>query len=497
MKQMNRTRSILAAALLVGTAGLAVVQPLSSGASSAAEPTVPPKVCEMTRTGEYPRARPEEVGLDPALVAKAAAYWTSTGSETVKIFKNGCLVKEGGLDKVFDRIPRLNWSQTKTITALVAGVAQYHGLIEVDDPIGRYLPDDLGDEVHRSVKIRHVLNMTTGYRMNWVRGLNLVADHSRVRGILAADQVHPPGTYYHYDQDTPSLVNYVVQRAIWEKVDPDLDLQDWLQRELFDKLGIPKSAYFWQRDRSGTTLGYSQLFLRPLEFGRFGELMRTGGTYQGVRLIGEEFMRGLTRGAVNDAGESVNCGYGYLVWRNGCRPDEHQVNISLFGRSEITPTGPWIASAPRDMYYSWGLHGQHIFVIPSLDMVVTRSGEVPPDALPGVVRLDPDAVVSGAQKGGYFRFFRILMNSVEAMPADVDIAQPTGPYRWTPSLDVDLKDFVHPDAILGSYLGLGKEAPIGCTVLACKDEPNDGLKWVLDVPRVVPGIVGLDRRPNG
>ncbi|MDN5746708.1 MAG: serine hydrolase, partial [Nocardioidaceae bacterium] len=493
-------RSLMTAALLVGTTAFALVQPLGTPAGAApgqAAGEDQQKVCEMTRTGEYPRARPEEVGLDPKLFAKATRYWTSTGSETVKIFKNGCLVQEGGLDKVFDRIPRLNWSQTKTITALVAGVAEHHGLIDVDDPIGDYLPAGLGDAEDRAVKIRHVLNMSTGYRVNWVRGLNLVGDHSRVRGILAADQVHTPGTYYHYDQDTPSLANYVVQRAIWKKVDPKLDLQEWIQREFFNKLGIPKSAYFWQRDRSGTTLGYSQLFLRPLEFGRFGELMRTGGIYQGVRLIGADYMRELTQGAVSDTGETVNCGYGYLVWLNSCGPNERQVNVSLFARREINPSGPWIASAPRDMYYSWGLHGQHIFVMPSLDMVVTRSGEVPPDALPGALRLDPDAVVAGTHKGGYFTFFRILMDSVRTMPADVDIAQPTGDYSWAPSLDIDLKDFVHPDAILGSYLGVGKEAPIGCTLLSCKDEPNDGLKWVLDVPRVVPGIVGLEKRPNG
>lgn len=464
----------------------------------ARSPGAEERSCTMTRTGEYPRARPEQVGLDPVLVRRAVRYWTSTGSETVKVFRHGCLVQEGGLDKVFDRVPRLNWSQTKTVTALVAGVAERHGLIDVDDPIGDYLPAGLGDTVHRSVTLREVLNMTTGYRMNWLRGLNLVGDMSRVRGIMAAEQAHAPGSYYEYDQDTPSIVTYVVQRAIWRKLDPDLDFQVWVQREFFDQLGIPRSAYFWQRDRSGNTLGYSQLFLRPLEFGRFGELMLNDGVFQDVRLIDTDYMDGLTSGAVDRSGGSVNCGYGYLVWLNGCRAGEKQVNASVFRRHEITPARPWIASAPRDMYYSWGLHGQHTFVIPSLDMVVTRSGEVPPDALPGLMKGDPDAVLAGQLKGGYFTFFRTLMDSVEQMPADVDIAQPTGPYRWTRSIDFDVDAFILPvDAPLGSYLGIGRQAPIGCTLLACRDEPNDGLKWVLDVPRVVPGILGLDRRPNG
>jgi CubicO group peptidase (beta-lactamase class C family) len=76
----------------------------------------------------------------------------------------------------------------------------------------------------------------------------------------------------------------------WER-EPDLDFQDYAQRELFDQLGIPTSAYFWQRDRSGTTTGYSQLFLRPLESGRLGELIVTGGVYDGKRVVSKKYMR--------------------------------------------------------------------------------------------------------------------------------------------------------------------------------------------------------------
>lgn len=502
MNHSRRLRAALVGGALTSLVTIALAQPMQ-GSAAGAEPTNAAgkgeKVCHMTRTGEYPTARPSEVGLDDKLVAQAAQHWTATGAETIKIFRNGCLIQEGALDKTFDRIPRLNWSQTKTVASLIAGVAERDGLISVDDPIGKYLPPGLGDAEHRAVTIRNVLNMTTGYRMNWVRGLNLVGDMSRVRSMMAAEQAHPKGTYYEYDQDTPSILTYVVQRAIWKKLDPKLDYQDWAQREFFNKLGIPKSAYFWQRDRSGNTLGYSKLFLRPLEFGRLGEVMLNNGRYQNVQLIDASYMRQLTQGSVTKSGQSVNCGYGYMVWLNGCHGSQHQVNGSIFKRREIHPAQPWIASAPRDMYYSWGYHGQHTFVIPSLNMVVTRSGEIPPDAIDNAAHLDADAAIAGSQKGSYHKFFRLLMNSVKAMPADVQIAQPTGPYKHVPTLDFDPDSFIYPiDAPLGTYLGIGPSAPVGCTLLACQDEPNDGTKkWINDVPRVVPGILGIDKRPNG
>jgi len=492
--------SLRRAPILAATAAMTGALLVSSLPASASPTEKHPTEmrCAMTRTGEYPTADARGVGFDPELVRQATTYWTMNGAETVKVFRHGCLVAEGGLDPVFDRIPRLNWSQTKTVAALSAGVAEKQGLIEIDAPIGRYLPPGLGDAEHRKVTVRHVLNMTTGFQMNWVRGLNLVGDMSRVRSMMAADVKHPAGTYFEYDQDTPSIITYVVQRAIWRKVDPRLDYQDWAQRELFDKLGIPKSAYFWQRDRSGNTLGYSQLFLRPLEFGRLGELMLNGGRFQGVQLIRPAFMRQFTMGSVDRTGRSVNCGYGFMVWLNSCRPGQTQVNASLFKRRVIKPAQPWIASAPRDMYYTWGYHGQHTFVIPSLDMVVTRSGELPPDTVADLLHLDGEAAVAGSNKAAYFTFFRLLMNAVEHMPAGVRIARPTGPYKHVPELNVEPDGFLYPtDAAPGSYLGIGPSAPVGCTLLACEDEPNDGLKWIFDIPRVVPGILGLDSRPNG
>lgn len=73
-----------------------------------------------------------------------------------------CLVGQSGTDPVLERVPRLNWSQTKTVSSLIAGVAEKQGLLNVDDPIGNYLPDGVGDAAHRAITIRSVLNMTTG-----------------------------------------------------------------------------------------------------------------------------------------------------------------------------------------------------------------------------------------------------------------------------------------------------------------------------------------------
>ena len=52
--------------------------------------------CAMTRTAEYPVTSPDAVGLDAAKLKAAIDYWTSENSETVKVFRHGCLVAESG-----------------------------------------------------------------------------------------------------------------------------------------------------------------------------------------------------------------------------------------------------------------------------------------------------------------------------------------------------------------------------------------------------------------
>lgn len=435
--------------------------------------------CAVTRTAEYPRAAPAAVGLDADALRAAMAYWAQEGAENLKVFRHGCLIAEGPLDAATDRVPRQNWSQTKTVSALIAGVAVRQGLIELDAPLGQYLPEGLGDQAHRAIPVRALLTMTSGLELNWIRGLALSADLAGPRQAMSMPLRHRPGEYFEYEQTTPSVLNWVVQHAL-NRAGLNLDYQQFAQREFFNKLGIPLSAYWWQRDRSGTTMGHAGLLLRPLEFGRLGELMRGQGVFAGQRLIDAEYMRLL------QTGTAANCGYGYMVWLNSCARGERQVNASIVVRREIAPARPWIASAPSDMYFSWGAHGQHVFVIPSLDLVITRTGERSPDSSSDFRRMDGDLLFNGAQKGGYFEFFRLLMAAVEDMPADLRDALPTE-YREAP-------EALNPAGWVGPFQNEPTPATDICEPVACGGSRQASSD---DLSRTLPGILGDEERPRG
>jgi hypothetical protein len=105
----------------------------------------------MTRTGEYEKVDADAAGLDPAKLRAAMDYANFSIPLTIKVFRHGCLLAQGPRDPLFDRVPVDNWGQTKVITTLITGIGQDQGLINIDAPIGAYLPAGLGDAVHRAV----------------------------------------------------------------------------------------------------------------------------------------------------------------------------------------------------------------------------------------------------------------------------------------------------------------------------------------------------------
>ena len=76
-----------------------------------------------------------------------------------------------------------------------------------------------------------------------------------------------------------SLLANTVERSV------GMDLQDWAQKELFGPIGIPRSAWSWERDRAGHTEGWAHLHMVNAGWARLGQLLLRGGRWNGRRLI--------------------------------------------------------------------------------------------------------------------------------------------------------------------------------------------------------------------
>ena len=420
------------------------------------------KFCQLPSTdaANFETALPEEVGLSSLQVDGALAYANTHGRASVQIFRNNCLVGRGLLDPLTDSIPMQVFSVTKSVVGILAGMATADGKLDLERPIGDYLPNEpgWGDKAHRAITVRQILTETAGTQEAILaEAATVLTDPSAIQEFLAQDIEHPPGTYFEYGQRDADAAAYIVQSAVGQ------DLQDYAQERLFGPLGIKKSSYFWLRDRSGNSYGYAWLFIAPKDLARLGLLMQNGGQYNGKQIVPLEWVH-----AVATPSERNPC-YGLLFWNNRGKPCTG-ANIPV--ATTINDTS--VSSAPVDLFAMVGALQQNNFMIPSLNMTVTWTG------LFGDTAPNLSVLLSATPGDLYYNFFRVLMRAVR----DAEVPD-AGPYEAPPfDFDINPENYLSPEVLLKDLVSSPE-----CNVLFCNGGvPTEGLLESLE------GILGY--RPS-
>jgi CubicO group peptidase (beta-lactamase class C family) len=364
--------------------------------------------CDETPAGTEPeRVDPAAAGIDAGRLQAALEYAVARGSQSVRVYRHGCLVGTGSNDPLVEWVPLPGWSMTKGVVSMLVGRAVHLGALDVDDPIGAHLP--VADPRKAAITVRQLLTQTSGLRLAWASDLNEAATTDSAAALLNRPFEAVPGTTFQYAQTTVTLLVAVVEAAVGE------DLQSFAQRELFGPIGIAPAEWSWERDGAGRTQGFAFLSMTPTAFGRLGRLLLQDGVWSGRRLLPSDYI------AQARTGTDANPCYGFL-WRNnsgiGC-PNTGP----LLG---LETTANWMPTVPADAYGLSGMFDQLVLVIPSLDAVVVRMG-LPPDMLG-----DPWGDVAGERPSMTWRFFRTLMSSV----TDVDVHDP-GDWTPTPPAEID------------------------------------------------------------
>jgi hypothetical protein len=352
-----------------------------------------PKYCTLPEAGgSYQTATGAQVNISQAIANQAIENFALLGTVSIQIFRYNCLIASSPLSPITGNMLQNIFSATKGVISMITGIAKDQGLLQLDDPIGLYLPDEpgWGDSTHRNITIRQLLNENAGMETGVVaEGLTVLADQSLPQESLAQSIIHTPGTFFEYSQRVPDLLAYVVSRAVGQ------DFQTFAQTYLFDPIGIPKDSYVWFRDRSGNTYGYAYLYISPLNFARLGLLMQNNGVWNGRRVISSSYVS-----AVSEPSPTNPC-YGLLFWTNALPncigPDGYR-----FKRS-------YCPSTPLDTFAMSGAPQQKNFMIPSLNMTVSWAAVLDP-ILP--------------QADAWYQFFATLMPGVEGI-----VPVPIGPWE--------------------------------------------------------------------
>lgn len=230
-------------------------------------------------------------------------------------------------------------SQQKSFVAILIAIAIDRGLIDVERPVSDYIGvgwSHATPEQEAQIRVIDVLTMSSGLDEEF----NYVA---------------APGTTFFYNTPVYAMSKRIVAAAADQSL--ETITHDWLTAPL----GMADTAWR-QRPAVLASVGNDTgLVTTPRDTARFGLMVLNNGVgSDGTRIVSEASLNALfERSATNPA-------YGRLWWLNG----SDWVVGALTPRRE----GPLVGAAPADMVAALGAFNRRLYVVPSRNLIVVRTG---------------------------------------------------------------------------------------------------------------------------
>jgi CubicO group peptidase (beta-lactamase class C family) len=328
-------------------------------------------------------AAPEDLGLDGARLCDLEAFlkqWPGANIHALVVVRHGKLVLEhylAGQDVRFasEALGVVHFTPTtkhdvrsisKSVTALLVGIALAEGRYPpLDSAVIDSFPEyaDLRTPENARITFRDLLTMSAGWKWdesapwqsadNTERPMFEAADPYRF--IWERPVAAPPGTVFAYSGGATTLLAGVLAKTTGRRID------DYAREKLFGPLGITDFEWL-EFPNAKLVAAFAGLRLRPRDLAKIGQLMASGGLWNGKRVLPEGWVEESTRPRLNTDGLYF---YGYQWW----------LGRSLWrGR-----TLDWIGGL--------GLGGQRLFVVPALDLVVAVNSAHYRGPLQGIIPL--------------------------------------------------------------------------------------------------------------
>lgn len=231
-------------------------------------------------------------------------------------------------------------SAQKSIVAVLTGMAQERGFIDIDDPVSQHLGSGWSKaslQQEGAIAIRHLLGMNSGLSTD-------LSFSSR------------PGEKWQYN--TPAY-HYLMR--ILEAVTGQ-ERNQLTSRWITEPLAMRHSSWT-RRPWADAAIG-SGFSTTVRDLARFGLMIQSGGRWQDQVIIADtDYLQSML-----SPSQDLNPAYGFLWWING---QDFALNASA--GSERTD-GFLIPSAPDDLVAMQGALDRKLYLVPSLGLIAVRLG---------------------------------------------------------------------------------------------------------------------------
>ncbi len=287
----------------------------------------------------------ETVDYQKMALALDHVFHDTVKTRTVLVLYKDHIVAERYSEGFDKSTPVLGWSMTKSVLATLYGILQYQGKLNVNETVS--LPSWKDDE-RKNITLDHLLRMQSG--LAWEEDYSTISDVTKMLFLesnMAESQTKknmlaPPTAIWNYSSGTSNLLSGLLRT----KFDSYQEYLNFPYKALIDKIGM--NSMFLETDLAGNFVGSSYGWATTRDWGKFGLLYLHQGNWNGEQLFDTSWATYITTPTKHSDGV-----YGAHFWLNaeGKFPD-----------------------VPRDLYSANGYQGQHVFIIPSKELVVVRTG---------------------------------------------------------------------------------------------------------------------------
>jgi CubicO group peptidase (beta-lactamase class C family) len=296
------------------------------------------------------------------------------GPWSIVIIRHGYLVAEWFGVPTMPHTTFDVWSCTKSATGVAFGLllddSLHHKLVHdvqvsLDTPVYDFVPEGrpLTDPDKQKIDLRHLLTMTSGIpgESRGVMGLAVAPRSGEYElalgkepnrfGISAAKLTGEPGTVWDYSDAAFAHLSLFFAHAAGREID------DYMKERVFDPIGMEDVS--WDRQGGSGHIGphtnaHSGLHISARDFARLGYLLAHDGRWRDMQIVPRSWIQTATQSS-----QKLNPSYGYTFWVN-------------------TDAVLW-PTVPRDAFAFRGYGANRCYIVPSLDLVVVRVGDAPPN----------------------------------------------------------------------------------------------------------------------
>jgi CubicO group peptidase (beta-lactamase class C family) len=293
-----------------------------------------------------PRSTPEQQGISSAGIGKFLDAIKKSDQEfhSLMIVRHGHVVAEGWWSPYSSEHRQQLYSLSKSFTGSAIGLAVDEKLLTVDDPVIKFFPDFLPNEISdnlASLKVRHLLSMSVGHAKDSI--LILEASPPGVpweKTFLSLPVVFKPGSQFMYNSGASFMLSSIVKKVTGQTA------HQYLGPRLYQPLNITGAT--WTENFEGINMGASHLRMRTEDIAKFGQLYLQKGMWDGKQIISKDWVAAASSKQIENGknDSSWAYGYGYQFWLN--------------------PPGGFRAD---------GAFGQYSMVLPAQDVVVAITSE--------------------------------------------------------------------------------------------------------------------------